>query len=203
MRIHPVIASLPLSLSIGCGKAEGPAPPASTATTNAAPATSSSAAAPAASTPPAALAAAGELTVGQRAPDFSAKDQDGKPVHLAELKGKYVVVYFYPKDETPGCTKEACAFRDAWNDLSKKGVVIVGLSGDSDQSHKAFADHHKLPFLLVSDPKGEIAATYGVPFESGYAKRQSFVIAPDGTVKKIYRKVDVGNHANEIAADVR
>jgi peroxiredoxin Q/BCP len=144
-----------------------------------------------------------EVTVGQPAPDFTTKDQDGKPVHLADLKGKPVVVYFYPKDETPGCTKEACAFRDAWNDLKKKGVTIIGVSTDSDESHKAFIAHHKLPFTLVSDPKGELAAKYGVPVSGGYVARQSFVIGADGNVKKIYRKVDVSAHAGEIASDLQ
>jgi len=81
--------------------------------------------------------------------------------------------------------------------------VLLGVSADSDASHKAFADHHKLPFLLLSDPNGEIAAKFGVPFENGYEKRQSFVIGPDGNVKKIYRQVDVAKHAGEIAADVQ
>jgi peroxiredoxin Q/BCP len=143
-----------------------------------------------------------EVAEGKPPPDFSARAHDGTDVHLAALKGKPVVVYFYPKDETPGCTKEACAFRDAWNDLSAKGVVLIGVSGDTDASHKAFAEHHKLPFLLVSDPNGDLAKAYGVPFTAGYAGRQSFVVGADGNVKKIYRKVDVTLHAKEIAGDV-
>ncbi len=107
-----------------------------------------------------------DLTIGQTAPDFSTTDQDGKPLHLADLKGHPVVVYFYPKDETPGCTKEACSFRDAWVDLQKKGVIVIGVSADTADSHKAFAKNHQLPFVLVSDPKGEIAAKYGVPMEN-------------------------------------
>ena len=146
-----------------------------------------------------------DLTLGHPAPDFTSTDQDGKPVHLADLKGHPVVVYFYPKDETPGCTHEACSFRDAWVELQKKGVVIIGISTDTADSHKAFAKNHQLPFILVSDPKGEIAAKYGVPIETengeSYMHRESFVIAPDGTLKKIYRKVDVKVHAQEIAGD--
>ncbi len=146
-----------------------------------------------------------DLAPGQPAPDFTTTDQDGKPVHLADLKSHYVVVYFYPKDETPGCTHEACSFRDAWNDLHKKGVIIIGVSTDTADSHKAFAKHHQLPFTLVSDPKGEIAAKYGVPVENekgeSYVHRQSFVVGPDGNLKKIYRKVDVKVHAQEIGQD--
>ena len=206
-----LLASVSVSAA-GCAKDEpATAPPASTPTTtaNLSPSASeanpsadagASAAPAVASTP---MVAPTEVTVGQPAPDFTTKDQDGKPLHLADLKGKPVVVYFYPKDETPGCTKEACAFRDAWNDLKKKGVVIIGVSTDSDESHKAFIAHHKLPFTLVSDPKGELAARYGVPVSGGYIARQSFVIGADGNVKKIYRKVDVSAHAGEIASDLQ
>jgi peroxiredoxin Q/BCP len=142
------------------------------------------------------------LAVGAAAPDFTATASDGASIHIADLKGKPVVVYFYPKDETEGCTKEACAFRDAWTSLTKTGVVLVGVSGDTDESHRGFADHHKLPFHLVSDPNGAIAAKYGVPVHNGFAARQSFVIGPDGNLKKIYRHVDVTVHAAEIARDL-
>ena len=198
----------------GCAKDEpaGALPPSTpTTTANLSPsaaeanpsaaADAGSSAAPAVASTP--MVAPTEVTVGQPAPDFTTRDQDGKPLHLADLKGKPVVVYFYPKDETPGCTKEACAFRDAWNDLKKKGVTIIGVSTDSDESHKAFIAHHKLPFTLVSDPKGEIAAKYGVPVSGGYVARQSFVIGADGNVKKVYRKVDVSAHAGEIASDLQ
>jgi peroxiredoxin Q/BCP len=202
--------SLALSLALpsllvlaGCANdaAQQPAPAtAASAVSNTAASTTASAAAP--SPAPATVAApAGELAIGQPAPDFTSTDQDGKPVHLADLKGHPVVVYFYPKDETPGCTKEACSFRDGWTNLQKKGVLIIGISMDTAASHKAFASNHQLPFLLVSDTSGEIAAKYGVPVQDGYTKRQSFVVAPDGTIKKIYRKVDVTTHAQEIAAD--
>jgi len=139
--------------------------------------------------------------VGQTAPDFTATAQDGTSVHIAALTGKPVVVYFYPKDETPGCTKEACSFRDAWAPLAKTGAVLVGVSADSLDSHKAFVAHWKLPFLLVSDPDGSIGKKYGVPFAS-YHQRQTFVIGADGKVSKVYRKVDVTTHAQEILADL-
>jgi peroxiredoxin Q/BCP len=190
------LSALSLSFAAGCSKEPAPPPVTAAATTNGA-ATPAPGAAPATTTP----AAATDVTVGQPAPDFTTTDQDGKPVHLADLKGHSVVVYFYPKDETPGCTHEACSFRDAWNDLQKKGVIIIGISTDTAESHKAFAKNHQLPFVLVSDPNGDIAKKYGVPMDEGYVKRQSFVVAPDGTVKKIYRKVDVTKHAQEIAQD--
>lgn len=153
------------------------------------------------STPPPAVAGE-ELAVGKPPPDFTAKDQDGKELKLSALKGKPVVLYFYPKDETPGCTKEACAFRDAWKDMEKKGVVLVGISTDSVESHKAFAKHHELPFHLVSDESGSIAKSFGVPNRAGFLGRQTFVIGADGNVKKIYRDVDVTKHASEVLADV-
>ena len=146
-------------------------------------------------------AAGADELVGKPAPDFTATAQDGTPVHLAALKGKKVVLYFYPKDETPGCTKEACSFRDAWQDLAKTGAVLIGISADSGASHKDFAAHYKLPFLLVSDPDGKIGSTYGVPFLI-YHQRQTFVIGADGSVQKAYRKVDVAVHAAQILEDL-
>ncbi len=140
--------------------------------------------------------------VGKPAPDFTATAQDGTVVHIAALKGKPVVVYFYPKDETPGCTKEACAFRDSWKALTATGAVLVGVSADTLESHKGFAAHHQLPFLLVSDPDGAIGQKYGVPFH-GVHQRQSFVIGADGVVKKVYRHVDVGAHADQVLADLK
>jgi len=144
-----------------------------------------------------------ELAVGKPAPAFSVTASDGVKLTLSELKGKPVVVYFYPKDETPGCTKEACAFRDAFEALDKQGVVLIGVSSDSDASHKAFAENHKLPFHLVSDPNGELAKKFGVGTTLGFTQRQSFVIAPDGNVKKIYRTVDVSVHAQQIQDDLK
>ncbi len=197
MKRIALLATLPLVLALGCAKDSAPQPSPSVPTTSNAIAASPGSPAAAAAAP----AAPTEITVGLPPPDFTSTDQDGKPVHLADLKGHPVVVYFYPKDETPGCTKEACSFRDAWVDLQKKGVVIIGISTDSAASHKAFASNHQLPFTLVSDPDGAIAAKFGVPVTLGFTKRQSFVIGVDGNVKKIYRSVDVTKHAQEIAQD--
>jgi peroxiredoxin Q/BCP len=148
-------------------------------------------------------ATGGDKLVGKPAPALDAKAHDGTAVKLSALKGKSVVVYFYPKDETPGCTKEACAFRDAWGDLAKTNVVLVGVSTDTAESHKAFAAHHKLPFHLVSDADGAIAKSFGVPNNGGFLGRQTFVIDKDGNVKKVYREVDVSKHAAEVLADVK
>lgn len=142
------------------------------------------------------------LAVGKPAPDFDVRDQNGKPVQLAALRGKHVVLYFYPKDETAGCTKEAQAFRDVHEALTAQGATIIGVSTDSDESHRAFAQNHGLPFSLVSDPDGALAAKYEVPVRLSFASRQTFVIAPDGTLKKIYRDVSVDGHAMQVAADV-
>ena len=185
-----VAASLSALAFVACGHEAPPAPLA------AAPTVASASVAPA--TP-----GAGNVAIDAVPPDFAAKATDGTPIQLSALKGKPVVVYFYPKDETPGCTAEACSFRDAWTALSKKGVVLIGISTDSDDSHRAFAAAHKLPFLLVSDPNGAIAGQFGVPMDQGYISRQSFVIGADGLVKKIYRTVNVTGHAAQIMADLQ
>lgn len=148
------------------------------------------------------VAAPGEIAVGKPPPSFTAKDQEGKDISLSALKGKPVVIYFYPKDETSGCTAEAQGFRDSWKDIEAKGVVLIGVSTDNPESHKAFAKHHGLPFQLVSDESGAIAKSFGVPNRLGFLGRQTFVIGADGNVKKIYRDVDVSKHAMEILADV-
>ncbi|MGA3119430.1 MAG: peroxiredoxin [Polyangiaceae bacterium] len=139
--------------------------------------------------------------VGQRAAEFTATAQDGSLVRLSALRGKPIVVYFYPKDETPGCTKEACSFRDVWSAIASTGAALVGISADPTASHKRFAEHYKLPFLLVSDPDGSIGRSYGVPFE-GHHRRQTIVIGPDGKVRKVYRTVDVTVHAQQILDDL-
>ncbi len=190
-----VLAALPLSLALvlACSK---DAPKGD-------PATAVASGSPTASSTTAPSTANAEVTVGKPPPDFTAKDQEGKVLTLSALKGKPVVVYFYPKDETPGCTIEAKSFRDSWKDLEKQGVTVIGISTDTADSHKSFAKHHELPFHLVSDESGAIAKTFGVPNRAGFLSRQTFVIGADGNVKKIYRDVDPGKHAAEILADVK
>ena len=146
--------------------------------------------------------APGELTVGKPPPDMIATASDGAALRMSFLKGKPVVLYFYPKDETPGCTKEACAFRDSWKDIVKSDAVLIGISTDTNESHQAFAKHHELPFHLVSDPNGDIAKQFGVPVNGGTLSRQTIVVGKDGNVKKIYRHVDVTGHAADITADL-
>jgi thioredoxin-dependent peroxiredoxin len=202
MRILPVVTvalALLVPLASACSPDPVAPPPATAVASTSAPVTASATA----SAAPGAAATVGAVAIGAPPPDFSATASDGTAIHLSALKGKPVVVYFYPKDETPGCTTEACSFRDAWTALSAKGVVLIGISADSDDSHRAFAKNHQLPFLLVSDTSGAIAQKFGVPTHDGYIARQSFVIGADGKVKNIYRKVDVAAHAAQIAADVQ
>ncbi len=148
-----------------------------------------------------------EIVVGKPAPAFSLVASDGTKIDSAALKGKPIVLYFYPKDETSGCTTEACAFRDAWDTLQKSGVVLVGISVDTDESHRAFAEHHKLPFHLVSDTNLDLAKRFGVSSKQTekfgtIEMRETIVIGKDGNVLKIHRTVDPTKHAAEIEADL-
>ena len=142
----------------------------------------------------------GLLPVGAAAPEVTGVDGAGKSYRLSELRGHAAVVYFYPADGTPGCTKEACAFRDAWARYAKAGVTIFGVSNDSAESHQKFIAEHHLPFPLVSDAGGEVARGYGVGKGMfGYA-RVSFLIGPDGRVSRVWPDVDPGVHATEVLA---
>lgn len=145
------------------------------------------------------------LNVGDRAPDFSGVDQNGKSVRLGDLKGSKVVLYFYPKDMTPGCTVEACAFRDGFKALKKKGAVVLGVSKDSALSHKKFIEKYDLPFSLLADESGEIVKAYGAWGEkSMYGKkymgilRITYVIGADGRVAAVFPKVKPATHAEEV-----
>lgn len=133
---------------------------------------------------------------GKPAPDFSLQDADGNKVSLSDFKGKPVVVYFYPKDDTPGCTKEACGFRDLWGDIEASGAVVLGVSPDDGASHRKFIDKYQLPFTLLSDPDKKMMETYGAWGEKNmYGKktvgviRSTVLIDPDGNVKKHWRRV--------------
>ena len=143
--------------------------------------------------------------VGDKAPDFEALDQDGKRITLKQFKGKTVVLYFYPKDNTPGCTKEACSLRDRYSSFKKKNIVILGVSKDSQKSHLGFIEKYDLPFLLVSDMDKKVMGSYSVWQEKNmYGKkvmgtvRTTFVIGPDQKIVCIFNKVDCENHAEEI-----
>lgn len=137
------------------------------------------------------------LNKGDIAPDFSAKDQNGNTVNLKDYKGKTVILYFYPKDDTPGCTKEACNFRDNYNMLIQKGMVVLGVSADDEESHKKFAEKYNLPFPLLADTDKKIIESYGVWGEKNmYGKksmgilRTTFIIDKDGKIQEIIKKVD-------------
>lgn len=145
------------------------------------------------------------LKEGDKAPDFNAKDQDGNDVKLADLKGQRVVLYFYPKDDTPGCTKEACSFRDSDDVYKEKGIKVIGVSIDSEKSHQKFITKYSLPFTLLADVDKKIVEDYGVWGEkSMYGRkymgthRKTFLIDGDGKIVKIFDKVKVAEHADEV-----
>ncbi len=146
-----------------------------------------------------------DLTVGKKAPDFTVVDDQGKEISLKELKGKKVVLYFYPKDDTPGCTKEACAFRDGIAQIKKKGAVVLGVSADSIDSHGKFKKKFDLNFPLLSDPDKKLIQDYGVWKEkSMYGKkymgieRTTVIIDEQGKVAQLFPKVKVDGHFDEV-----
>jgi thioredoxin-dependent peroxiredoxin len=143
------------------------------------------------------------LAVGAPAPALQAVAHDGTQIDLTSLQGKPTLVYFYPKDDTPGCTKEACAFRDVWTRYEAAGVRIVGVSSDSNESHREFAKEHQLPFPLIADEEHAWANAFGVDTTLGMTSRDSFLIGKDGKVAKVYRGVDPGVHADEVLADAK
>lgn len=145
------------------------------------------------------------LEVGDKAPDFSLPDQQGKAVSLKTFRGKQVVLYFYPKDDTPGCTKESCDFRDIESQIVRAGAVIVGVSMDGKDSHQKFIKKYGLPFPLLSDEDASISKSYGVYKEKNMygrkywgIERSTFVIDAAGKLKAVFRKVKVDGHADEV-----
>jgi len=148
-----------------------------------------------------------ELKEGDNAPDFTTKDQDGKKVSLTDFKGKKVILYFYPKDDTPGCTAEACNLRDNYLMLKKKDHEVLGVSADSEKSHKKFADKFHLPFRLLADTDRGIITKYGVWGEKKFMGRTymgilrtTFVIDEKGRIEKIIKDVDTKNHTEQVMA---
>lgn len=148
-----------------------------------------------------------KLKEGDPAPAFSVGTSGGGEISLADLKGKNVVLYFYPKDDTPGCTKEACAFRDQFAEFRKKGAVVLGVSPDSVKSHDKFVKKFELPFQLLSDDQKRIVQDYGVWGEKSFMGRKymgthrvTFLIGPDGRIKKIWPTVKPEEHAAEVLA---
>ena len=145
------------------------------------------------------------LETGTKAPDFTLPDENGEMVSLSSLSGEKIVLYFYPKDNTPGCTKEACSLRDSIEDLGKLNAAVIGISPDSPASHQKFKAKHNLPFSLLSDPEHKVMELYGAYGEKMlYGKksigviRTTYIISEDGTIEKIYRKVNTATHGEDI-----
>ena len=145
------------------------------------------------------------LKEGNTAPAFTTKDSSGRTVNLKDFKGEKVVLYFYPKDDTPGCTKEACSFRDEFTMFKKRGINVLGISPDSEVSHKKFAEKYSLPFTLLTDPEHKIADAYGTYGQKKFMgrtymgiHRMTFLIDEKGKIKKVFPKVKPEDHANEV-----
>jgi peroxiredoxin Q/BCP len=142
---------------------------------------------------------------GDEAPDFDVRDAEGNDVKLSDLRGQKVVLYFYPKDDTPGCTKEACSFRDSFAEFGRRGIKVLGVSLDDETSHRKFADKYSLPFTLLSDTDHAVADAYGVYGEKQFmgkkymgVSRVTFLLDEQGRVKKVFEKVNVEEHAAEV-----
>lgn len=152
-------------------------------------------------------ARAGELPqVGQPAPGFQLPDQNGKVHTLQDFSGKWLVLYFYPKDDTPGCTQEACSFRDDLNQLTEMGAAVVGISVDDSDSHAEFAKKYHLLFPLLADKSGAVADSYGALLNLGIlkvARRFTFLIDPQGKINKVYLSVETSRHSKDIIADMK
>jgi peroxiredoxin Q/BCP len=147
------------------------------------------------------------LKEGDKAPDFSTTDEGGNPVKLSDLHGQRVVLYFYPRDNTPGCTREACAFRDAFSEFKENGIKVLGVSLDSEASHKKFIAKYDLPFTLLADTDRSVSEAYGTYGQKQFMgrkfmgiNRMTFLIDEDGRIKKIYPKVKPDAHADEVLA---
>ena len=141
------------------------------------------------------------LSVGTTAPAFTAKDDAGSTVSLSDFKGKTVVLYFYPKDDTPGCTKEAQSFRDSFEEYQGKDIVVLGVSMDDEASHKMFKEKYGLPFSLLADPEGAITKAFDVE-GGGYSKRVTFIINGEGVIDKVLESVKTDTHAKDILAEM-
>jgi thioredoxin-dependent peroxiredoxin len=151
-----------------------------------------------------------DLREGQEAPDFELPSDAGEPVRLSSFRGRPVVLYFYPKDDTPGCTTQACGLRDVYDELQREGAVVLGVSPDSEKSHLKFKDKYELPFTLLADRDHAVAEQYGVWAEKTYmgrtywgVVRSTFVVDADGRLKRVIHKVKPDTHADEVLATLR
>ena len=141
-----------------------------------------------------------------KASDFNLEDESGNIISLSYFKGKWLVIFFYPKDDTPGCTKEVCNFRDDFSAIKSLGAHVIGISLDKTTSHKKFKEKYQLPFKLLSDPQSEVAKKYGALFKFMFIKfsrRHSFIIDPQGLIRKEYRSVNPTSHSIQIIEDLR
>ena len=152
------------------------------------------------------VAQADVLNINAPAPSFELKDQNGDTHTLTDYQGKWLVLYFYPKDDTPGCTTEACAFRYEYKVITELNTQVIGVSVDDQESHAKFAEKYNLPFPLLSDYEGKVAKDYGALAALGpikFAKRHTIIIGPEGKVKKVYRIVNASRHSQEVIADLK
>lgn len=150
-----------------------------------------------------------KLKIGDLAPDFALPDQKGEVRRLSDFRGQWVVLYFYPKDNTPGCTKEACGFRDLFPKFQRRKIVVIGISTDSVRSHEKFAEKYDLPFLLLADEEKAVVRAYGVWGQKSFmgrttmgTHRTSFLVDPEGRIAKIYERVRPETHAEEVFRDL-
>ena len=145
------------------------------------------------------------IKAGDRAPDFALPDRSGKTIRLSDFRGKPVVLYFYPKDDTPGCTKESCTFRDQYQDFQDAGAEVIGVSSDSSESHEKFATKYRLPFVLLSDRGGAVRKLYGVPSTLGVLPgRVTYVIDREGTVRHVFNsQFQAAQHVDEALKALR
>ena len=151
-----------------------------------------------------------ELQVGKAAPDFELPGEGGSKVKLSDFRGKRVILYFYPKDDTPGCTTQACGFRDAYPQIEEKNAVVIGISPDGEKSHRKFKTKHNLPFILLSDEDHRVAEEYGAWGEKSMygrkymgVERATFLIDEKGKVSKSWRKVKVNGHVDEVLTEIK
>ncbi|TNF23544.1 MAG: peroxiredoxin [Deltaproteobacteria bacterium] len=197
MKIQHLASTALLTLALGLGACSQKAPE----PTAAGEASPTATAEPAAAPEPATAAPAEPLKVGDPAPDVTLTLTDGTKVRLADLKGSRVLVYFYPKDDTPGCIVEAMGLRDAWPDLQAAAIAVYGVSLQDAESHRAFVDKYSLPFPLAIDD-GQLAAAFQVPIRFGLTARQSFLVGADGRLEHVWREVSPARHAADVLAVV-
>lgn len=143
------------------------------------------------------------LDIGTQAPDFKLPDHEGTSHKLSDYRDSWVLLYFYPKDDTPGCTKEACTLRDTALDYEEANIIVLGVSADNEMSHEKFISKYQLPFTLLSDPEKKVINLYGAKNNLGMTKRISYLIGPEGMIEKAYANVKPELHADEVLEDVK